>query len=87
MYINGVLVIELIKGQLTDNNEYNGAYIILKDKDTIPYAPSVKVFCDILYSNVISRVFSSPPQRPMTSDFEGFLYQILSITLFSYLDS
>ena len=31
--------------------------------------------------------FSSPPQRPMTSDFEGFLYQILSITLFSYLNS
>ena len=29
-------------------------------------------------------VFSSPPQRPMTSDFERFLYQILSITLFSY---
>ena len=28
-------------------------------------------------------VFSSPPQRPMNSDFEGFLYQILSITLFS----
>ena len=25
-------------------------------------------------------VFSSPPQRPMTSDFEAFLYQILSIT-------
>ena len=25
-------------------------------------------------------VFSSPPQQPMTSDFEGFLYQILSIT-------
>ena len=25
-------------------------------------------------------VFSSPPQLPMTSDFEGFLYQILSIT-------
>ena len=31
-------------------------------------------------------VFSSPPQRPMTSDFEGFLYQILSITLLSYLN-
>ena len=31
--------------------------------------------------------FSSPPQRPMTSDFEGFLYQILSITSFSYLNS
>ena len=31
--------------------------------------------------------FSSPPQRPMTSDFEGFLYQILSITLFVYLNS
>ena len=30
-------------------------------------------------------IFSSPPQRPMTSDFEGFLYQIVSITLFSYL--
>ena len=30
---------------------------------------------------------SSPPQRPMISDFEGFLYQILSITLFSYLNS
>ena len=27
-------------------------------------------------------VLSSPPQRPMTSDFEGFLSQILSITLF-----
>ena len=31
--------------------------------------------------------FSSTPQRPMASDFEGFLYQILSITLFSYLNS
>ena len=31
--------------------------------------------------------FSSPPQRPMTPDFEGFLYQILSIALFSYLNS
>ena len=32
-------------------------------------------------------VFSSPPKRPMTFDFEGFLYVILSITLFSYLNS
>ena len=32
-------------------------------------------------------VFSSPPQQPMTSDFEGFLYQILSITSFSYFNS
>ena len=31
--------------------------------------------------------FSSLPQRPMTSDYEGFLYQMLSITLFSYLNS
>ena len=31
--------------------------------------------------------FSSPPQRPMTSDFEGFLSHILFITLFSYLNS
>ena len=30
---------------------------------------------------------SSPPQRPMASDFEGFLYQILSITLFYFLNS
>ena len=36
---------------------------------------------------VVIRVFSSPPQRPMTSDLEGFLYQILSIALFSYLNS
>ena len=33
-----------------------------------------------------SFVFSSSRQRPMTSDFKGFLYQILSITLFSYLN-
>ena len=32
-------------------------------------------------------VFSYPPPRPMTSNFEGFLYQILSITLFFYLNS
>ena len=31
--------------------------------------------------------FSSPPQRPMTSDFKGFLSQILSITFFNYLNS
>ena len=31
-------------------------------------------------------VFPSPPQRPMTSNLEGFLYQILSNTLFSYLN-
>ena len=31
--------------------------------------------------------FSFPPQRPMTSDFEGYLHQILSITLFSNLTS
>ena len=32
-------------------------------------------------------LFSSLPQRPMTSDFEGFLSQIISITLFSYVNS
>ena len=36
---------------------------------------------------VVIRFFPSPPQRPMTSDFAGFLYQILSITSFSYLNS
>ena len=36
---------------------------------------------------VVIRFSSSPPKRPMTPDFEGFLYQILSITLFSYLIS
>ena len=85
MYINGVLSIELIKGQLTDNNEYNGAYTILKDKDTIPYAPSVKVFCDSRWHPLLKccikifrsghSFFSSPPQRTMTSDFEGFSFK------------
>ena len=28
--------------------------------------------------------FSSPPKLPMTSDFEGFLSQILSITIFVF---
>ena len=32
-------------------------------------------------------VFSSPPQQPMTSDFEEFLSQILSITFLSYHNS
>ena len=33
-------------------------------------------------------VFSSPPQRPMTSDFEGFLYpRFYPLHLFSYLNS
>ena len=32
-------------------------------------------------------VFSSRPQRPMTSDFEGSIYKILSITLSSYFNS
>ena len=36
---------------------------------------------------VVIRFFSFPPQRPMTSDFEGYLHQILSITLFSNLTS
>ena len=31
---------------------------------------------------VIIRFFSSPPQRPMISDFEGFLSQIVSIAFF-----
>jgi len=46
------------------------------------------IFSVRLYSVLCGHsVFSSPPQRPMNSDFEGFLYQILSITLFSYLNS
>mgnify|MGYP007091382990 CR=1 FL=1 len=35
---------------------------------------------------LVISVFSSASQRPITSDFEWFLYQILSITLFSYLN-
>ena len=31
-------------------------------------------------------VFSSPAQRPMTFDFEGFLFQMLSITFLSHLN-
>ena len=51
------------------------------------------VFCVCFFSVRLLSVlrghsfFSFPPQRPMTSDFEGFLSQILSITLFSYLNS
>ena len=49
----------------------------------------VSVFFSVRLLSVLRghSFFSSPPQRPMTSDFEGFLYQILSITLFSYLNS
>ena len=36
---------------------------------------------------VVIRFFQSQPQRPMTSDFEGFLSQIVSITFLSYLNS
>ena len=43
------------------------------------------IFWDLFSVRLLSvlrgrSVFSSPPQRPMTSDFEGFLYQIPSIT-------
>ena len=49
-------------------------------------------FCFFFSARLLSvllghSIFSSPPQQPMTSDFEGFLYYILSITLFSYLNS
>ena len=42
------------------------------------------IFCQFC---VVIRFFSSPSQRPITSDFKGFLHQILSFTLFSYLNS
>ena len=53
---------------------------------------SLVVLCCSLYvitneAFLIHSVFSSPPQRLLTSDFDGFLYQILSIILFSYLNS
>ena len=46
------------------------------------------IFLSILLLSVLRghSFFSSSRQRPMTSDFKGFLYQILSITLFSYLN-
>ena len=47
------------------------------------YFFSVRLFLDFAWSFV----FSSLPQQPMTSDFEGFLYQILSITLFACRNS
>ena len=43
--------------------------------------------CSTFVGSAWSLGFFIPPQRPMTSDFEGFLYQILFITLFSYLHS
>ena len=42
---------------------------------------------DFCRFSVVIRFFSSPPQRSMTSDFEGFLYQILSIASFFELNS
>ena len=57
------------------------------------YCPHFFYFFHIFFSDRLlsvlrgHSVFSYPPQRPMTSDCEGFLYQILSITLFSYLNS
>ena len=43
------------------------------------------VFLGFLAFDVVGIFF--PPQRPITADFEEFLYNILSITLFSYLNS
>ena len=49
----------------------------------------VKIFFSVLLLSVLRghSVFSSPPQGPMTSDFEGFSYQIVSITFLSHLNS
>ena len=46
-------------------------------------------FCSVWHLSVLRGhlVFSSSPEWPMTSEFEGFLYHIFSITLFSYLNS
>ena len=53
-----------------------------------PWSVSLLFFSVRLFSVLRGHlVFSSSPQRPMTSNFKGFLYQILSITLFSYLNS
>ena len=50
----------------------------------ILYRVSFFVFFSVRLLSVLRdhSVFSSPPQQPMTSDFEGFLSQILSITFF-----
>ena len=71
-------------------------YLIIKKKKQHQYVNGYSItviFYFLFFSVRLLSVlrdhsfFSSPPQRPMTSDFEGFLYQILSITLFSYLNS
>ena len=63
---------------------------ILIQSKLLYYIQQNVVFSQIIFYSVQllrgHSVFSSPPQWPMTSDFERFLYQILSITLFSYLN-
>ena len=56
--------------------------MLLMNSDDTVIVRFFKMFFSVRLLSVLSghSVFSSPPQRPMTSDFEGFLYQILSIT-------
>ena len=58
-------------------------------KTGFSYSCQTLFYClvfDVCRFCVVIRFFSPPPQRPMTSDFEGFSIQILSITfiLLSY---
>ena len=65
---------------------YTGIILIMLYTITCNFLFFIFLAFDFCRFCVVIR-FLSPPQRPMTTDFEGFLYQILSITLFSYLNS
>ena len=78
-----------------DYYSFNFTFLIIPHQRLCPAALSIIFITKHLLSFfsvwVLSVVrghcfFSSLPQRPMTSDFEGFLYQILSITLFYFLN-
>ena len=64
-------------------------YMYITMKSLIGSTVFVLFFFSVWFLSVLGdhSFFSSLPQWPMTSAFEGSLYQILSITLFSYLNS
>ena len=69
----------------------SGVYCQFSDfREKFKWLTSVYSFLFLAFDycrfRVVICLFSSPPQRPMTTDFEGFLSQILSITFQSYLN-
>ena len=63
---------------VAENNKIRG-FILEKEMKGLTGMFSL-VILFYFFSVQLFSFFSSPPQRPMTSDYKGFLYQILSIT-------